>query len=46
MEQRNKIILFAIIFLTIVVVGIGGYAILKNKNLDKSDADKFRIEYK
>ena len=45
MEQRNKIILFAIIFLTIVVVGIGGYAILKNKNLDKSDADKFRIEY-
>ena len=44
MEKRNKIILFATIIITILVVGICIVSIIKN-NKKESDANKFRNEY-
>lgn len=45
MEKKNKIILIAIIILTLSVIGICVYSVIKNKNIEETDAVKFRNEY-
>ena len=45
MEKRNKIILVAIIALTILVLIVCIYSIFNNNHVNESDANKFRTEY-
>lgn len=45
MEKKNKISLILLIILTISVVGFCVYSIVTKKDLNKSDALKFRNEY-
>lgn len=45
MEKKNKIYLITLILLTVCVVGICIYSIIKNRDLKDSDALKFRNEY-
>lgn len=45
MEKRNKIILVAIITLTILVLIVCIYSIFNNNHVNESDANKFRTEY-
>ena len=45
MEKKNKIILMAIVFLTVIVIGGCVYSVITNKKLDNNDALKFRNEY-
>lgn len=45
MERRNKIILYSIIVLTIMVLGLGINSLLKRKSYAINDANVFRMEY-
>lgn len=45
MENKNKISLIVLIVLTIAVVGVCVYSIINKKDLEESDAVKFRNEY-
>lgn len=45
MERRNKIILYSIIVLTIMVLGLGINSLLKRKSNAIPDANVFRMEY-
>lgn len=45
MERRNKLILIVVIILTLIFISIGVYSIHNKKNINNSDANKFRTEY-